>query len=121
MIELGIASNSASLSRLSPGAEFHELSDYLGRFIKIEGIAINSLGELQSERIFSRAGKLIALSGRGFVKEYNRNAGTSTGITIEGFKKIDLNFDSPNLRISVLQSDAGIWKVIHEPKSKKNK
>lgn len=113
MIELATETN---VPRLSTNEEFDELSNYLGRFIKIDGISINSLGQIASESVFSRAGKLIAVSGRGRMRD---SRDTATGITIESYPKIDLNFQSSTLKISILQSDAGVWKVIHAPLKRK--
>ena len=121
MIELELGSANSSNPRLTIANKFDELSNYLGRYIKIEGIPVNSQGN-RGNLNFCRAGKLIAVCD---YKEKNRGSTSPSdavcGIIVEGFQKVDMNLNSTTLVISVLQSDAGIWKVIHEPKRKKNK
>lgn len=121
MIELAIETN---VPRLTPGAQFDELSNYLGRYIKIEGLPTNSHGNSGDNTLFSRAGKLIGVTDytparkpkdEGYDPKKTTYKSGGPGVIVEGLQKVDLNFESKNLRILIFQADVGTWEVIHEP------
>lgn len=110
MFELDESAKGDSPVRITDATRLDELSIHLGRFLKVEGIYFNSLNQRGQNPFYARAGKLI-----GVAVFNDRHLYTTIGINLEGFERIDVDIDSKTLKLSILQSDLGIWKTIHEP------